>query len=207
MTFSLRRIALLSFTAIATLSLAPAAHLLTPFAGKTLLASAAFAKDGGHGSGGEHSGGESGGRGGEASGHDGGDDSGSDSDSDSDSDSSDDHGSDKGKSSDDSATGSTDDSADDDSTDDSSSTHEDNGRRRHGNETARAHADDNSRVAISVSDSALAGLKDGSLKAVDNLGRTLEVEIEQEHGTVKVEVKAHGDDDTPITGVSIVPAT
>lgn len=179
---SLRKIALLSFTAMATLAIAPVV-------GKTLVSSAAFAKDGNHESrGGE--GGHSGGGGHDGSGHDSsgrGHDGGDD-------------GASSGSDSDDSA---------DDGDDDSAGTHEDNGRRRHGNETAREHANEHSRVALSVSDSELEGLKNGSLKAVDSQGRTLEVEIEKEHGTVKVEVKLHGDDDTgeAITGVKVVPAS
>lgn len=178
---SLRKIALLSFTAMATLAIVPAI-------GKTVLTTSAFAKDGNHEShGGDHSGGGRGHDGGshEGTGHDDGDD---------------DSGSTAGTDTDDSG---------DDADDDKSGKHEDNGRRRHGNDTAREHANERSRVALSVSDSELEGLRDGSLKAVDSLGRTLEVEIEKEHGTVKVEVKLDGGDDTggAITGVKVVPAT
>lgn len=191
---TIRRITLLSFTALATLSLAPVA-------GDLALHGKAFAKDGGHESrGGEHS--EGGGRGGDD--HGGSDDSGSDDgagdDSGSDDGAGDDHGRGKGRSGDDSA---------DDSDDDSSDTHEDNGRRRHGNETAREHANERSRVALSASESEIEGLRNGTLKAVDDLGRTLEVEIENEHGTVKVEVKLDGHDagGPPISGVKVVPAS
>lgn len=178
----IRKMTLLSFTALATLSLAPVA-------GDVVLHGKAFAKDGDHDSdGGEHS--EGGGRGGDDHGSDdgGNDDSGSD-----------DHGGSMSHQGDDSG---------DDASDDSTETREDNGRRKHGNETAREHANENSRVSISVSDSEIEGLRNGSLKAVDDLGRTLEVEIENEHGTVKVEVKLDGHDvgGAPITGVQVVPA-
>lgn len=199
MTVRLRKILLLSFSAIATLSLAPAAHTLVPKGVAPLLDSAAQAKDGGHDS-------DGGGRGSDGGDHD--SDGG-------------DHDSDGGKGDHDSNAGGNgkgrghDDSASDDDGDTEtehgveSEDHHDNGRRRHGNDVARAHANENSRVAISASDDAIEGLKDGSLKAVDSLGRELEVEIEVEHGTTRVEVKLHDDvdDSQPITGVSIVPAT
>lgn len=184
---TIRRMTLLSFTALATLSLAP-------LSGDLALHGKAFAKDGGH----ESRGGESdgGGRGGD----DHGDSDGGSDDGGSDDGAGDDHGNGKGHAGDDSA---------DDSDDDSSSTHEDNGRRRHGNEVAREHADERSRVALSASESEIEGLRNGTLKAVDDLGRTLEVEIENEHGTVKVEVKLDGHDagGAPISGVKVVPAS
>lgn len=71
--------------------------------------------------------------------------------------------------------------------------------------------DDRDEVTLSVSEDSLRGLRDGSLVAVDNLGRALEVEVEFEHGQRVVTVKPHGGDARrnpgPITSVSILPAS
>ena len=185
---SLRKVALLSFTAIATLSLAPVLSL----PGGKLVAPPAMAKDGGHG-GGESHGGES--RGGEHSGGEAGhsgDDHGKDSDSDADADS-------------DSDSSSDDDGAGHDVGDDNAAASGWEHSRHHGRDNRGDHAN----VTLSVSDSELQGLKDGTLKAVDSLGRTLEVEIEHRHGTETVEVSLDGKDNSggPITGVTLVPGT
>lgn len=70
---------------------------------------------------------------------------------------------------------------------------------------------DRDEVTLSVSEDSLRGLRDGSLVAVDNLGRALEVEVEFEHGQRVVTVKPHGGDARrnpgPITSVSILPAS
>ena len=69
---------------------------------------------------------------------------------------------------------------------------------------------DRPEVVASFSGAELAGLLDGSLVAVDNLGRVLEVEIEIEHGRQVVKVKPHGGDSRrnpgPISSISVVPA-
>jgi hypothetical protein len=71
--------------------------------------------------------------------------------------------------------------------------------------------DDRDEVTLNVSEGSLRGLRDGSLVAVDNLGRALEVEVEFEHGLRVVTVKPHGGDARrnpgPITSVSILPAS
>lgn len=99
---------------------------------------------------------------------------------------------------------------------------DDNGGDRHGGRSAAAGTDDNGRrgrdndgsdrprVTLSVSATSLQGLLNGSLIAVDQLGRRLEVEVETEHGVQTVEVKPHRSDAIrnpgPITDVSIRPA-
>ncbi|WP_112809231.1 hypothetical protein [Ensifer sp.] len=71
--------------------------------------------------------------------------------------------------------------------------------------------DDRDEMTLNVSEDSLRGLRDGSLIAVDNLGRVLEVEVEFEHGQRVVKVEPHGGDARrnpgPITSVSIVPAS
>ncbi|MEI2300029.1 hypothetical protein [Ensifer sp. MJa1] len=65
-------------------------------------------------------------------------------------------------------------------------------------------------IELRVSEESLRGLRDGSLIAVDNLGRVLEVEVEFEHGVRTVTVKPHRGDirrnPGPIDSVSIQPA-
>jgi hypothetical protein len=172
----------------AALALAAALPALQP-AGSSLLSSAAYARGG-------HDGGSG------SSGRGGSDDSGGD-----------DHG---GSSHDSSGSNSGHGRGSDDSGAD------DNGGDRHGGRSAAAGTDDNGRrgrdndgsdrprVTLSVSATSLQGLLNGSLIAVDQLGRRLEVEVENEHGVQTVEVKPHRSDAIrnpgPITDVSIRPA-
>jgi len=172
----------------AALALAAALPALQP-AGSSFFSSVAYARNG-------HDGGNSG------SGRSGSDDSGGD---------------DHGSSSHDSSRSNGHGRGNDDTGDD------DNGGDRHGGRSAAAAtADDNGhrgrddnrsdrpRVALSVSAASLRGLLNGSLIAVDQLGRRLEVEVENEHGLQTVEVKPHRSDAIrnpgPITDVAIRPA-
>lgn len=70
--------------------------------------------------------------------------------------------------------------------------------------------DNRPEVTLSVSEESLTGLLDGSLAAVDQLGRRLEVEIELEHGTRTVVAHPHRGDFARnpggITAVNIVSA-
>lgn len=72
------------------------------------------------------------------------------------------------------------------------------------------NGDDRYEAQLKVSNRSLKGLLNGSLIAVDNLGRVLEVEIEYEHGTRIVSVQPHRSDirrkPGPIEKVSIRPA-
>ncbi|MDO9416431.1 hypothetical protein [Pararhizobium sp.] len=94
---------------------------------------------------------------------------------------------------------------DDNSTDDNSVDRRGRGRGRGGDDALR------SEVALSVSDASLQGLLNGSLVAIDDLGRRLEVEVELEHGVRTVFVKPHRSSvhttPGPITSVSVVPVT
>ncbi|MBB4183601.1 hypothetical protein [Sinorhizobium terangae] len=82
--------------------------------------------------------------------------------------------------------------------------------RRAGNDDdddRRRDRPDRPEVALKVPEERLRGLLNGSLVAVDNLGRVLEVEVEFEHGARFVTVKPHGSDARrnpgPIGSVSI----
>lgn len=107
---------------------------------------------------------------------------------------------------------------------DSRSGHDDNddddrgGRHGHDNDDDDNNDRDDGRdradrdeVPLDVSEDNLRGLRDGSLVAVDNLGRVLEVEIEFEQGVRVVTVKPHGGDARrnpgPITSVAIRQAS
>jgi hypothetical protein len=71
-------------------------------------------------------------------------------------------------------------------------------------------ARDDHEIELRVSDENLRGLRNGSLVAVDNLGRVLEVEVEYEHGVRVVTVEPHDSDirrnPGPVGSVSIRPA-
>lgn len=70
--------------------------------------------------------------------------------------------------------------------------------------------DDRDEMTLNVSEASLRGLRDGSLIAVDNLGRVLEVDVDFEHGRRVVTVEPHDGDARrnpgPISSVSIRPA-
>lgn len=136
------------------------------------------------------------------------DDSDDDSSDDSDDDSSDDDSDDESDddSSDDEADDVDDDVVDDDINDDVGDDVNDDGpSSQEGGDSG------SSRVQLQVSGSNLSGLVNGSLLAVDNLGRVLEIEVEVEHGVTKVIAKPQEKDARnnpgPITSVTLVPAT
>ncbi|HSO47200.1 MAG TPA: hypothetical protein VLQ68_04625 [Rhizobiaceae bacterium] len=186
---------------VASAALYAAAALVVPATGAWLgMASMSLAKDGGNsGSGGGDDGGNSGSGGGDDggnSGRGGGDDSGGDDHDNSGSGSGDDSGDDSN-----SGSGSDDDADDSDDNDD-------NGRSgrsgRSGNNSERPE------VEVKLTREQLAGVQAGTLKLVDNLGRVLELEIENEHGVTTVSAKPHGGDSRrnpgPITSINVVPA-
>lgn len=133
---------------------------------------------------------------------------------------SDDSGSDDKGSSDDSGSDDKggDDSSDDDGSDDKGGDDKggasDDDTAAAGSGTQESRRDDRpgrnrDEVTLSVSNESLQGLLNGSLIAVDNLGRVLEVEVEMEHGVQTVKVKPHRSDARRIpgavTGVVIKP--
>lgn len=97
--------------------------------------------------------------------------------------------------------GDDDNGVDDDSTDDSV---DDNGVDDNGvddNSVDGRGSDD--RTSLVVSDAQLRGLTNGTMVAVDQNGRRLELEIEQEHNRTEVKIKAPRNS---VTAVTIVPA-
>jgi hypothetical protein len=92
---------------------------------------------------------------------------------------------------------------DDDDNDDNDDDDRDDKDRR-GKDRGRPEAE------LKVSNRSLHGLLNGSLIAVDDLGRVLEVEIEFEHGTRTITVQPHRSDfrrkPGPITEVTVRPA-
>lgn len=204
----LRRRLLVSTAAVFSLTLAPAlVAALCPAFGSAVV-STAFADSDNH-------------SGRDGSGHDSGDDNGSDDSSDdngsgghgSDDNGADDHGSNRDDRSD------TDSGSDDNGADDSS---DDNGSGGHGSDDDGAddsnHDDDGSSADTSsardargrqngtrvvVNAKQLAGLKNGTMVAIDQNGRKLRYEIEWEHNRAEVKVKApHGS----VAAVTIAPA-
>jgi hypothetical protein len=150
----------------------------------------AFAKNGGDDSSGSDSSG---------SGH-----SGSGGDDSSGSGSGDDNSGSSGDDSSDDNSGSSDDNDSDDDSDDRSASNDD---RENGGGRNRA---DRPRIDISVDAATRAGLLNGSLVAVDNLGRALEVEADVRNGQAVLTAKPHGGDAKrnpgPIASFNIVPA-
>ena len=180
---------------VASAALYAAAALVVPATGAWLgMASMSLAKDGGNsGSGGGDDGGNSGRGGGDDggnSGRGGGDDSGGD-----------DH--------DNSGSGRGDDGNDDSNSGSGSGHHNDD--RDDDRSSGRSRSDsDRPEVEVTLTREQLAGVQAGKLKLVDNLGRVLELEIENEHGVTTVSAKPHGGaarrNPGPITSINVVPA-
>lgn len=166
-----------------------------------LFSSAAYARGGSDDSGGDDHGGRSGGGGSgdDHGGRSGNDDSGGD-----------DHG----------GRGGHDDSGDDDHGGRSGRGGDHDRGDDHGRNRGRDHAEDDNNgneqgenrsrpeVVLSVSRESLKGLLNGSLVAVDQLGRRLEIEVENEHGVRVVKAEVHRSDAVrnpgPITSVKVV---
>lgn len=189
---AIRKMVLLSFSAIATLALAPAASSLLPTALSQTIVAPAFADGEGHG-GGDHGGDHGGG---------GGHDNGGSHDS---ADHANDHASSEAfdhQHREDAKARAEDDAAEDAGDDDAAGTPDKHGHA-HGNRGGRNN------VEVAVTADGLAGLQDGSLKAVDSLGRNLVVKIETENGATVVKVHLADRSQAklgPITGVTLVSA-
>lgn len=92
--------------------------------------------------------------------------------------------------------GTDDDSSDDDGVDDNGTDDDlDNG--------ANSNRGRDDRTSLVVNDRQLRGLKNGTMVAVDQNGRRLALEIEQEHNRTEVKIKAPRNS---VTAVTIVPA-
>jgi hypothetical protein len=97
---------------------------------------------------------------------------------------------------------SNDDSGDDNSNDDSS--------RNNSASAADSVRASRPTAIITLTPESLAGVQNGSLVVVDDLGRVLEIELDQVNGAQVIKAKPHGGDAKrnpgPITSVSVVPA-
>jgi hypothetical protein len=190
MTTLIRRTLLISSTAVIALAVMPAIGAMAPVSLSGWVAQQAQASgddDGdddsgddsgsGGGSGGSGSGGGSGGGSSDSGDDDGPDhDSGDDNGGDRDDDDSDD-----------------DDSADDDSADDSD---DDSGK-------SRSRGGDRDEIRLIVNDNQLQGLLSGSMIPVDQNGKRLRFEVEQEHGNTEIKLRAPKG---TLTSVTVIPA-
>lgn len=184
MTKLLRRTLLVSSTALMAITFIPVLGSVVPGPLAALVATEAQARGGDD----DDSGSES-------------DDSGRDSASDRDDSDDDSSGRDRDRSS-----GSDDDDDDDDSRgrgrgrggdddNDDSDDDDDNGRRGRGG--------DRDEVRVIVNDNQLAGLRSGSMIPVDQNGKRLRFEFEEEHGQTEIKVRAP---QGTLTGVTVIPA-
>lgn len=188
---AIRKMVLLSFSALATLALLPAAGGVLPAQLSQAISGPAHADDHGNGSD-DHGGGHGGG----SHDNDGSHDSSDHGRDHAESESSDHQHQNRGEN------GSDDDAAERVADDDSAGAGD---RRGHGH----ANRGGRNNVEVAVTDEGLAGLRDGSLKAVDALGRALSVKFETEHGGTVVKVRLADRSQAsmgPITGVTLVSA-
>jgi hypothetical protein len=186
MTTLIRRTLLISSTAIIALAVLPAIGAMAPVSLSGWVAQQAQASgddDGDDDSGDDSGSGGSGGgssSGGGGSSH-GGDDDGPDHDS------NDDNGGDRDD----------DDSDDDDSADDSDDDSADGSRQ------GRGRGGNRDEIRLIVNDNQLQGLLSGSMIAVDQNGKRLRFEVEQEHGNTEIKLRAPKG---TLTGVTVIPA-
>ncbi|MBC7149366.1 MAG: hypothetical protein H5U22_08285 [Rhizobium sp.] len=185
----LRRHLLVSTAAVFSLTLAPAlvSALSAPLGAS--IVSVALADD--DNDGGSDDGGNDDNDGGS-------DDNGGDDDNGGNDDGGNDNGSDDNGSDD---SGDDDDGTDDDSSDDNGV--DDNGADDDLDNGANSNRGRDDRTSLVVNDRQLRGLKNGTMVAVDQNGRRLALEIEQEHNRTEVKIKAPRNS---VTAVTIVPA-
>jgi hypothetical protein len=184
MTTLIRRTLLISSTAIIALAVLPAIGALAPVSLSGWVEQQAQARggsddgdnDSSDDSGSDDGGSRDSGSGGGSS-HGGNDDG-------PDHDSGDDHGGDRDD----------DDSDDDNSADDSA---DDSGKNR-----GRGRGGDRDEIRLIVNDGQLQGLLSGSMIAVDQNGKRLRFEVEQEHGNTEIKLRAPKG---TLTGVTVIP--
>jgi hypothetical protein len=180
MTTLIRRTLFISSTAIIALAVLPAIGAMAPVSLSGWVEQQAQA------------------RGGDDDGDDGNDDNGSDDrgrDGGSSHDSSDDDGPDHDSNDDngDDRSGDDSDDGDDDSSDDDD---DDDGQ-------ARGRGGNRDEIRLIVNDGQLQGLLSGSMIAVDQTGKRLRFEVEQEHGNTEIKLRAPKG---TLTGVTVIPA-
>jgi hypothetical protein len=187
MTKLLRRALLVSSTALIAITFVPTLGAMLPGSLAALVSDEAQAR-GGDDDGDDDSGSES-------------DDSGRDSDSDRDDSDDDSSGRDRSSSSDD------DDDDDDDSRgrgrgrggdDDDDSVDDDND-----DDNGRGRGGDRDEIRLIVNENQLSGLLSGSMIPVDQNGKRLGFEVEQEHGQTEIKLRAPKG---TLTGVTVIPA-
>jgi hypothetical protein len=102
-------------------------------------------------------------------------------------------------------------SGSDDSRDDSDDSSDDNSSDDDRDESRERESRDRPEVTVALSPEQIQAVLGGQSRLVDNLGRTLELEIEAEHGRTTYTAKPHGGDARrnpgPISNVSVVPAS
>ncbi|MGL3608220.1 hypothetical protein ACSV9I_17025 [Rhizobium sp. G187] len=188
MTTALRRVLLVSSTALIALTLVPVAGDMFPGSLSAYVDQQAQA------------------RGGDDDGDDGDDDSGGSSGSDhdsSDDDSDDDDDDSSGRDShDDDDDDSSDDDDDDDSSDDSDDDYDD-AYDDSDDRKGRGRGGDRDEIRLIVNEGQLQGLLSGSMIPVDQNGKRLGFEVEEEHGQKEIKLRAPKG---TLTGVTVIPA-
>ncbi len=190
MTTLIRRTLLVSSTAVLALALLPAIGAMAPASFSALVEQQAQA------------------RGGSDDGDDSSDDSGSDDSG------SDDSGHGGGSSHGDSDDSSDDDGPDHDSNDDNggdradddsddSDDLDDDGTDDDGTGKSRGRGGNRDEIRLIVNDSQLQGLLSGTMIAIDQNGKRLRFEVEQEHGNTEIKLRAPKG---TLTGVTVIPA-
>lgn len=187
MTTLIRRTLLISSTAIIALAVLPAIGAMAPVSLSGWAAQQAQASDDDDGS--DDSGSDDSGSGGNGSGGSGGGSSHGGDDDGPDHDSDDDNGGDRDD----------DDSDDDDSADDS----DDDDDSADDNGKSRGRGGDRDEIRLIVNDNQLQGLLSGSMIPVDQNGKRLRFEVEQEHGNTEIKLRAPKG---TLTGVTVIPA-
>lgn len=183
MTELLRRTLLVSTTALAALTLIPVVGSYAPASLASYIASQAEARGGDDDGGDDDSGGGS-------------DDSGRDSSDDNDDSSDDSSGRDRDRDRDRDRNRSGDDDDDDDSYDDSYDDSDDSNGRRSGNR-------DRDEIRLIVNNTQLQGLLSGSMIPVDQNGKRLRFEVEQEDNGTEIKLRAPRG---TLSSVTVVPA-
>ncbi|SIP92958.1 hypothetical protein SAMN05880561_101279 [Rhizobium sp. RU33A] len=200
MTRFLRRTLLVSTTTLAALTLIPAIASFAPSPLASLVVSQAEARGGDDDGGSDDSGGGSDDSGSDDSGRgdSGRDDSGRDSSDDNDDSSDDSSGRDRDRDRDRDRNRSGDDDDDDgyDDSDDRFDDSADDGSRRSGNR-------DRDEIRLIVNNTQLQGLLSGSMIPVDQNGKRLRFEVEEEHGNTEIKLRAPRG---TLSGVTVVPA-
>ncbi len=187
MTKLMRRALLVSSTALIAITFIPTLGAIAPTPLAALIASEAQAR-----------GGDDDDDGGSES-----DDSGRDSDSDRDDSDDDSSGRDRDRDRDRDRGGDDDDSDDDDDDDDDDDRRGDDDDDDDDDDNRRGRGGDRDEIRLIVNDNQLSGLLNGSMIPVDQNGKRLRFEVEEEHGQTEIKLRAPRG---TLTGVTVIPA-